>query len=250
MIRQEFAEIVAAVRTGEPGATLKLWENTRRFVAKAANRWARSFNGRVAHEDLMQAGFLAVMDAAERYDPERENGSFLSVLWLTMRTRFAEESGVRTTKRDALQYADSLEAPAYGDEDGPAVADTLPDESASLAFTGVEYGDFLPYCRGIIGAAMESLTERQAEILRLRYLDGLPLEDVARMSGLSSKQAVSAAEERALDRLARGKYRRRLRECMDTLKDFRADREAARSCLYSAASHTETAALRNIAGRN
>ena len=95
MTRQEFTAAVMAVQAGEPGATLKLWEGARRFVAKAAHRWAHNSNGRTPHGDLMQAGFLAVLDAAERFDPEREDGSFLSVLRLTLKTRFAEESGIR-----------------------------------------------------------------------------------------------------------------------------------------------------------
>lgn len=209
MTRQEFTAAVMAVQAGEPGATLKLWEGARRFVAKSAHRWAHNSNGRISHEDLMQAGFLAVLDAVERFDPEREDGSFLSVLRLTLKSQFAEESGIRTSKRDALNYAESMDAPAY--EDGPAVEDTVPDRGAALAFAGVEYGDLLDYCRRIISAALDSLPPAQAAIVRLYYLDGLTLEDTALQCGMSGKQAVKEAEDRALDRLARGKYRWELR---------------------------------------
>ncbi len=239
MTRQEFTVAVRAVQAGEPGATLKLWEGARRFVAKAAHRWAHNSNGRTPHEDLMQAGFLAVLDAVERFDPEREDGSFLSVLRLTLKTRFAEESGIRTTRRDAIHYAESMDAPPY--EDGPTVEDTIPDRSAALAFADVEYGDLLDYCRHIIGAALDSLPSAQAAIVRLHYLDGLTLDEVAAKRRLSSKQAVKEAEERALDRLARGKYRRELRECLWAFEDFHAARDAVWST-----SRTETAALRNI----
>ena len=243
MTRQEFTAAVRAVQAGEPGATLKLWEGARHFVAKSAHRWARNSNGRTPHEDLIQAGFLAVLDAVERFDPEREDGSFLSVLRLTLKSRFAEESGIRTTRRDVLQYAESMDAPAY--EDGPAVEDTVPNRGAALAFAGVEYGDLLDYCRRIIGAAMGSLPPAQAVMVRLHYLDSLTLEDTALRCGMSSKQAVKEAEERALDRLARGKYRRELRECLWAFEDFHAARDAAKADAWST-SCTETAALRNI----
>lgn len=243
MTRQEFTAAVMAVQAGEPGATLKLWEGARRFVAKSAHRWAHNSNGRISHEDLMQAGFLAVLDAVERFDPEREDGSFLSVLRLTLKSQFAEESGIRTSKRDALNYAESMDAPAY--EDGPAVEDTVPDRGAALAFAGVEYGDLLDYCRRIISAALDSLPPAQAAIVRLYYLDGLTLEDTALQCGMSGKQAVKEAEERALYRLARGKYRRELRECLWAFEDFHAVRDAAKADAWSA-SRTETAALRNI----
>ena len=83
--------------------------------------------------------------------------------------------------------------------------------SAALAFTGAEYGDLLDYCRRIIGAALSGLPPAQAAIVRLHYLDGLTLNDTALQCGMSGKQAVKEAEDRALDRLARGKYRWELR---------------------------------------
>jgi len=189
--RQEFTATVASVWAGEPGVMLELWEGVRRFVAKSAYRWAHNSDGRIPHENLMRAGFFAMLDAVEKFDLGREDGSFLSVLCLTIKTRFSEESGIRTTKCDALQYAESADVSAYWD--GLAVADTLPDDSASLAFTGVEYGDFLTYCRGIIGAALDNLAPAQAAIVRQHRLEGLTLDEVAALVGLFSKQAESQA---------------------------------------------------------
>lgn len=133
----------------------------------------------------------------------------------------------------------SMDAPAY--EDGPTVEDTVPDRSAALAFACVEYGDLLDYCRHIIGAALNSLPPAQTSIVRLYYLDGLTLEDTALQCGMASKQAAKETEERALDRLARGKYRRELRESLRAFEDIHAAKDDAWST-----SRTETAALRNI----
>ena len=243
MTREEFAAAVESVRAGEQGATLKLWEGSRRVIAKYAYKWARGFGERVLHEDLMQTGFLALLDAVEKFNSTREDSSFLSVLRLALKTHFSEECCVRTTKRDALQFAESSETPTY--EDGPTVADTVPDARASLAFIGVEYREFMRYCRGIISTALKTVMDQQAIILRLHYLDGMTLEDITEMRGLSSKQAASETEERALNRLACGKYRRELRECLDTLEDFRADRDATKADLWSIG-RTEKAALLNI----
>lgn len=241
MTREEFTAAVLSVRAGEPGATLVLWESVRWFVAKSAYCWASNSGGRTSHADLMQTGFLAFMDVLERFDPGRENASFLNLLRRRLSTRFKEESGTRTTKRDALQFAESIEAPALGDEDGVTVSDTIPDKGASLAFTGIEYRDFERYCRNIISAAIDTLPENQATVIRLHYLKGRSLEDIARICGLSSKQAVCDIKERALDRLARGKYRRELRECLETFGDFRAIQDPGPTL-----SRTETAALANI----
>lgn len=78
--------LAAQVKAGEPGTVLKLWEAVRRFVEMKARERTRAGN-RVPFDDLTQAGFLAVLDAANQYDPGRENASFLSLLCFTLQSR-------------------------------------------------------------------------------------------------------------------------------------------------------------------
>lgn len=243
-------ELAAQVKAGEPGAMLELWEAVRRFVEMKARKQARA-GCRVPLEDLIQAGFLAVLDAADKYDPGKENASFLSLLAFTLRSRWAEEARIRTSKRDTLQYAGSLDAPAVaGDEDSAPAVDLVADEGAALAFSGVEYRDFLRYCRRLICAALDTLPEVQAAVIRLHYLEGQTLEDAATLCGLSSKGAASDTEFRALLRLERGQYRRELRECLEAFEDFREYQRAARheSWRSTGLSRTEAAALVNVGG--
>lgn len=240
-------ELVIRVKSQEPGAMLELWEAVRRFVEMKARGQIRA-GSRVPLEDLKQAGFFAMLDAAEEYEAERDGkSSFLSLLRFKLQNRFAEESGVKTTKRDALQFARSADSPAYEDEDGPTVAELVPDTSAALAFTGVEYRDFLDYCRRVISAALDTLPEAQADLLRLHYLEGLSLEEAAPICGMYSRQAASDTEFKALCRLERGKYRRELRECLEAFKDY----EAARLECYDRhiSRRTEATALLHIEGR-
>lgn len=240
-------DLAACVKAGEPGAALKLWEAVRGFVVLKAARRAMA-GSHVPLEDLIQAGFLAVLDAAEQYDPDRENASFLSLLSLKLWKRWDEEAGTRTTRRDALQYADSLDAPAVvGDEDSVPFVDLIVDEGAAPAFVGVEYADFLSYCRGVIGATLDSLSPAQARIIRLHYLRGMTLEAAATCCGLSSKQAASEIEQRGLFHMGRGRYRRELRECLTAFEDFREYGEAGTRETWSRTglSRTEAAALVN-----
>lgn len=228
---------------------LDLWEAVRRFVEVKARDYAH--HCRVPLEDLRQDGFLAMLDAVELYDTEREHGAFLPLLSFTLRKRFSEEMGVRSSKRDALQYADSIDGPAFPDEpDGPTVGESLEDEGAALAFSGVEYANFIDYCRGMIGAALDTLTDAQASILRLHYLEGLSLEAAAPLCGLSGKRTASEAEKRALSHLERGRYRRELRECLTAFDDFRDYEEAAQRDTWSRTgiSRTEAAALVKLGG--
>ena len=246
----ELEELAAQVKAGEPGAMLELWKAVRRFVEMKAGDRARA-GSRVPLEDLTQAGFLAVLDAAEQYDPGKENASFLSLLCFTLRNRWADEAGTRSTRRDALQYADSLDAPAVaGDEDSDHAVNLLPDDGAALAFVGVEYADFLDHCRRVIAAALDTLPPAQGAILRLHYLVGRSLEDAAPLCGLSCKQAASDTEYRALLRLERGKYRRELRDCLEAFEDFWEYRMAAKCETWkrTGISRTEAAALVNVGG--
>ncbi len=130
------------------------------------------------------------------------------------------------------------------------MSEALPDDGAALAFSGIEYGDFLDYCRGVIGAALDTLTDAQAAILRLHYLEGRSLKDAAPLCGLSCAQAASEAECRALTRLERGRYRRELRECLTAFGDFRVYWEAAQRNTWSqtGTSRTEAAAIVKTGG--
>lgn len=238
-------ELIARSKTRAPGAVLELWEAVRRFIEMKARERTRA-GSRVPFDDLTQAGFLAVLDAADQYNPGRENASFLSLLCFSLQSRWAEEAGTRTTRRDALQYADSTETAAHRDDpDGPTVGELLPDDGAALVFMGVEYADFLDYCRRVIAAALDTLPPPQGTLLRLHYLEGRSLEDTARLCGLSCAQAASDTAARALLRLERGQYRRELRDCLEAFEDFREYQAAAKYETWSRTgiSRTEAAAL-------
>ena len=224
-------ELAARVKAGEPGALMELWEDVRRFVEMKARRYARAYEGRASVEDLTQTGFFAVLDAAEKYDVERENASFLSLLSYTLKTRFAEENGTKTSKRDALQYCRSLDEPAYkggnADREGDSIVNLIEDEGAALAFEGVEYADFVRYARMVINAALDTLTEAHAALLTAHYLEGRSMERAEEIAGFSCKQSASDAAERAAYRLANGKYSHELRACFDAFNDYREYRYAA-----------------------
>lgn len=215
----ELGELAADVKAGKEGAMFELWEAVRRFVVKKAEQRAARPGCRVPAEDFIQAGFFAMLDAAEAYDPEREHG-FLKLLAFTLKKRFAEEQGIRSSKRDALFYAGSADVPAvWDDPEGPTVAEVILDKIAELPFLDVEYADFLEYCRGTIDAALATVSPRQAEIIRAHYSGGVTLEGVAAQTGIT-KQAISGYEQVAFFKISMGKYNRLLRECLDTFSEF------------------------------
>lgn len=186
-----------------------------------------------------------MMEAAERFERGQGYG-FLHALGYELQKAFAEATGTRSTKRDAIQYADTTEAAAYRENpDGPTIGEMLPDSRAALAFTGVEYADFLTYCRGVIGFALDKLPTVQAAVIRLHYLQGRTMGKAARIHGLSCKQAASSTAKRGLRYLSRCSMKQELRECLTAFEDFHAYGEAARRDTWrrTGLSCTEAAAL-------
>lgn len=240
-------ELVALIQAGERDKINELWQNVERFVwQQAGRRILRGADG-VTVEDLYQSGYLALVEAVESYDAER-GMSFIGWLAVALKNTFNAAAGQRSERqrRDPIHQAVSVDAPAYQDEAGPTVAEIVPDESAVIAFSAVEYRDFLRYCRRLIAAALYTLPPAQGNLLRLHYLEGRSLDDTAALCGLSCKQAASDTKFRALFRLEWGKYRRELRECLDGLEEY----EAARLECYdrNTCRWTEAAALLHIEG--
>ncbi len=228
-------------KEGERGAVLALWEGVCRFIKWRARKYAEHPGCITTAEDLTQAGFFAVLDAIELYRPEKGT-RFLTVLAWTLKKHFADENGMMTSKRDALQYSGSTDEPR--EIDGDEVTAEIEDGGAALAFMGVEYADFLTYCRGVINAALDTLTEKQAAILRAYYLEGRTLKEAAAHLHISAA-AAGQIKDYALFRLETGKYRLDLRECLEAFEDFHTYHSAAHYNRWrdTGLSQTEAAAL-------
>ena len=239
-------ELVALIQDGERDRMGELWQNVERFIWQQANqRISRGIDG-VTAEDLCQSGYLALVDAANSYDPQMGK-TFIGWLALSLKTAFNVAAGLRSERqrRDPLHHAVSADAPAYLDEAGPTVAELVPDESASLAFAVAECED----CRDVIAAALDSLPEGQGELLRCYYLRGEGIAAAADAAGYASRHAAYEAVGRALYRLAHGKYTRALRACLDNFIELEEYRAAARSTgagsfQHTGMSATEAGALR------
>ena len=213
-------ELARKVKEGESWATLELWEAIKRFVEmKAKVYYARRGNNfRVELDDLIQAGFLAMLDAVEIFDAER-GGSYIGMFDLTLKKQFAEVAGIRSSKRDALQYADSTDrALIEEDPDGPTLADTLEDPGGEYAFCLVAYRDYMRYVRQLLDAAMERLTPHAQQYIYQYYWGGQTLDEIAGEG--HCKEGPRQVIERGLHHMRRGKFRRELWEALQGFRDF------------------------------
>ena len=160
-------ELAAMVQAGDRDALLPLWEQVRRLVLKYARRW--SGLGGLEVDDLMQVGFIAVMEAADTYDG---SAAFTTWLMLCLRREFAAACFQRTERqrREPLLNALSIDAPLTDDAWDPfTLADTLEDPSASEAMGAVDERDHDDRLRAVLEEALARLTPEQQEAVRRRY---------------------------------------------------------------------------------
>lgn len=136
-------ELAAKIQDGggDEEDLLLLWAQVRRFAASHARRWAGISPG-VEVEDLLQAGFLALLDALGTWN--RDAGMFITWYSLRLKGAFTEAVGLRTARQrnDPLRGAVSLDAPVGHDEADPlTLLDVLEDPTAERAMDGLAERD-------------------------------------------------------------------------------------------------------------
>lgn len=189
-------ELVRDIRAGDRGKLILLWENVRRLVWQQARRWDGL--GGFELEDLVQAGFIATLEAVRTFDPEA--GAFSTWLYQHIRREFNEATGQHTQrqKRDPLQTAASLDAP-LDEESETELWELIPDPAAEAAFLEVAERDRIERIRAVLGEALAELPEEQRRAVVGKYYCGRSVD--------------SKAHAAALRRLRNPSWSRRLKEC-------------------------------------
>ncbi len=191
-------ELAALVVQDDTAACTELWERVRRFVAQQARRYHARFEvPGFDVDDLINAGFFALLEACSHFEPER--AGFLTCLDWYLKTVFAEVAGLRrpTQRHDASNVADSLDRPVGGENEDIRLLDILPSHSAARSIADVESRLFTDQLHTELEKALDRISPRKAEVLRLRYFRGINYEAQAKAKGIS-KQAVSSQAEDAL----------------------------------------------------
>lgn len=152
-------ELAALVQAGERERLVELWGQTRRLVLKQANRWAVYRSGGAELEDLEQAGFIAVLRAADSFDPAA-GCKFSSWLQPFVLDEFTKATGRRSARqaRDPLNGAASLDAPACPDgKNSSPLGELMPDKRAEDAFADVERREDLRRLHAQLMEALDTL---------------------------------------------------------------------------------------------
>jgi len=203
-------ELVALIQSGEREHLAELWEQVEKFVAMQAGKKARALEGfgGVTAEDLYQSGYIALVAAADSYDPAA-GCAFIGWLALALKTAFAEAAGYRTSRRDPLEYSASLDTP-LDDESGLTLGD-LQEDPAAQAMQDVENNIWLEQLRAALQKAMAELPAEQRDTLRLRYYARQTREQIAAKTGVYPE----TARQRELKALRALRRRRELQQFVE-----------------------------------
>lgn len=183
-------ELVKRIREGEINLLADLWMQVRRFIAKRAYIFCLHYNGtsKVDQEDLIQSGYFALLEAIEKYDPEA-GSSFIHYLNYFLRNQFRIEAGIKTSRRDALLKALSLdETIKGGDNEDLTFADTIKSDA-----TEAELNDVIERLKNkqILKSVMECmqrLNPTYRDVLIQIYLKRRKSSQIAKDYGLSRRQ--------------------------------------------------------------
>jgi len=206
-------ELAVLIQQGDDGLLPQLWEQIRRFVAMKAGKYFDKLENKHGCEkdDLIQSGYLAMISALKYYKPE-SGYKFLTFLDYTLKNAFRDALGIKSSKRDWLDYAASLDMPL--NEDGDI---TLLDSIGDLTPNKADIGELVcedvwnQELRAALDEAMTVLSKSQHEVLTMHYYFGLSLDKIADIRQCS-RQNVYQQHDVALERIHYSKYREVLAE--------------------------------------
>ena len=192
-------ELAAQIQNGREELYPKLWDQVRRFVAQQARRrfQASAGFGGVEVDDLIQSGYLAMVEAVSRFDPKAEC-SFLTMLNFCLRTAFASAGGYKTSKRDMLDFCAELDAPLSGDDQDGTMLDYVQDPRDQ--YHDIEEKVYQQQLHNTLERAISGLPEKEANTIRRYYWDRQSLDQISAEAG-KTREAVRRWKQDGLNRL-------------------------------------------------
>jgi RNA polymerase sigma factor (sigma-70 family) len=206
-------ELLQQIRNGDERHLNTLWEQTQGLFYMLSDKLYRRHKNRadscgVERNDCRQVCWFAFLDTVAAYNrkDEQEYG-FASFAKYHVQRRVYELLGLRTSKRNPLDEADSLDAPLPTDDGNITIADTVADPQSEAPFDMVDVSDAAAEVENIVAA----LPEKQAAVVCGRFWQDKTLAEVGAEFGISSKQMHNQYSD-AIRKLRRN---RRLRDIHD-----------------------------------
>ena len=190
-----------------PTQMITLLEAVRRLVKLWAYRY-NLFNNQGSRlfdkDDLMQAGYLDLVDAVVAYH-EGAEVEFTTYLRRYVQTHFAIVAGRRGTKKRQEIIAGSLDLP-MADGEGDSLIQFIPDKTAEADFEATEEDVYNGQLIVALDAAMEYIPQEKAEILRQIYYKNITCSEGAQFAGVAYSMYNKRIQD-GLRAMRRGKAR-------------------------------------------
>lgn len=216
-------ELAVRIRDGELGLMPELWRQVYGFIFQRATAFYHGFKldhgvVRFDVEDLVQQAYFALDAAVRCFDPAK--GSFLTVLGLTLKTAFAEVAGVRSSKRDAILFADSGDQPV-NDEGDVTLFETVEDPRQKIEnyLEDPERAAQLEELHKTLENCLGRLPEDQSDVLRRYYYQGRSHEAIGAELGVSG-ECIRQKRNRALDQIREERFTNGLIAFLDANTNF------------------------------
>lgn len=217
-------ELAVMIQNGHTELYADLWEQVYRLVCLKAERYSHQLQEdgwRMDPEDfigdLIQSGYFALVNAVKYFEPN-EGIKFNTYLGNTLKNAFREAVGIRSSKRDALEFSISLDAPVLDDGDTALLdlIDSRPYDGDDMV--KVEDSVYLWELRAALDEALSFLNPKESDALRKYYFYGINYADQAELCGVS-RQYLTELADSAMEKL------RNNRRIMKNLAGFMPDYE-------------------------
>lgn len=212
-------EMAAMIQNGASEYIVPLWEAVEKLVYMIARKYYYGHQeicakAGVEEQDLLQESFFGFLLAVQYFKPD-SGCKFTSFLDLPLKNCFNDMCGMRTQRdrKDPVNSAVNIEKP-IGEED-ITLLDMLEDPAAAQEFSSLEAGMDNKMLHDVLEKCLDTLKPVEANTVRMRFYEGLTLEEVGKRLGVSRNMARSR-EADGLRNLRRG-------ESGKMLKPWRAD---------------------------
>ena len=191
-------QLAIEIKAGNSDLLITLWEQVKPFICKQARRWISSFNGLhgIEHDDLINAGYFAMLQTIENFDDKRHEVSFIGLLSFYLKKQFSSVYGMQSAagKNDAIHISVSLDTPVVDDDDTP-LSELIPDKNSHMPFEQIVQRDYNTYLHGKLNTILDTLPAKYKEIIMLRYYENQDIPTVAATIGMTEKEARAAEKK-------------------------------------------------------
>ncbi len=179
------------------------------YIEKVARRLARRLPAHVEIDDLVSAGVIGLMEAADRYDPKRAD-RFEAFAEFRIRGAMLDDLRARDTlSRDMRRLSNELRSATRKLE---SELGRTPDQSELASTLGLNVDELYRRQQKLSGSSVvgiDDLPEKMQQVLSLYYCENMNLKEIGQVLGVTESRVCQI----------HGEATRRLRESLSVLED-------------------------------